>query len=121
VSVDPTTGSISLRALVPNPRGQLLPGLFVRARIEEGTNPKAILVPQRAVTRDATGKATALVVTADKKVERRALVTDRAVGDAWLVSDGLKAGEQVIIEGLQKVRPGAVVAPVPADKKQAQR
>ncbi len=121
VTVDPSTGSISLRALFPNTRAEILPGLFVRARIEEGQSNNAILVPQRAVTRDAQGRATALVVGADKKVERRQLVTDRAHGDSWLVSAGVKAGEQVIVDGLQKVRPGAPVTTVPADKKQAAR
>ena len=115
-SVDPTTGSISLRAIVPNPRGELLPGLFVRARIAEGTSPNAILVPQRAVTRDATGKALVLVVGPDKKVERRVVTATRPIGEAWLVTDGLKAGEQIIVEGLQKAKPGAVVNPVPSDK-----
>lgn len=119
--VDASTGSITLRAIVPNPKGELLPGLFVRARLAEGQSPNAILVPQRGITRDATGRATAMVVNAEKKVERRQLVTDRAIGDTWLVTEGLKAGDQVIVEGLQKVRPGAVVTPVPADKKQATR
>jgi len=114
VTVDPSTGSISLRALFPNPKRELLPGMFVRARIEEGTHPSALLVPQRAVTRDQAGRPMALVVTADKKVERRQLVADRAVGDAWLVTEGIKDGEQVIVEGLQKVRPGAAVIPVAA-------
>lgn len=118
-SVDPSTGAVSLRALFPNPKGDLLPGLFVRARIEEGTLSAAILVPQKAITRDQTGHATVLVVTPDKKVERRPVTTDRAVGDAWLVTEGLKAGEQVIVEGVQRARPGAQVVPVAADKKQA--
>jgi len=114
VTVDPGTGSISLRALLPNPRTELLPGMFVRARLEEGVNPQALLVPQVGVTRDQKGLPVALVVNAENKVERRQLVTDRAVGDAWLVTDGLKAGEQVIVEGLQKVRPGVEVRPVAA-------
>jgi membrane fusion protein (multidrug efflux system) len=114
VSVDPGTGSIGLRALFPNPKGELLPGMFVRARLEEGVSPQALLVPQVGVTRDQKGLPVVLVVNADKKVERRQLVTDRAIGDAWLVTEGLKAGEQVIVEGLQKVRPGALVNPVPA-------
>ena len=122
VTVDPSTGSIALRALFPNPKGELLPGMFVRARLDEGVNPQALLVPQVGVTRDQKGLPTALVVNADRKVERRQLVTDRAVGDAWLVTSGLKAGEQVIVEGLQKVRPGAEVNPVPAGgAKQAAR
>jgi membrane fusion protein (multidrug efflux system) len=114
VTVDPGTGSVALRALFPNPRGELLPGMFVRARLEEGVNPQALLVPQVAVTRDQKGVPVAMVVNAEKKVERRQLVTDRAVGDAWLITEGIKAGEQVIVEGLQKVRPGALVNPVPA-------
>jgi membrane fusion protein (multidrug efflux system) len=114
VSVDPGTGSIGLRALFPNPRGELLPGMFVRARLEEGINPQALLVPQVGVTRDQKGLPVAMVVNGERKVERRQLVTDRSIGDAWLITDGLKAGEQVIVEGLQKVRPGVQVNPVPA-------
>lgn len=114
VSVDPTTGSIALRVVVPNPRGELLPGMFVRARLDEGTNPKAILIAQKAVSRDQSGRPTALVVGKDKKVELRQLVTDRAIGDSWLVTSGLATGDQVIVEGLQKVRPGAPVTPGPA-------
>jgi membrane fusion protein, multidrug efflux system len=114
VSVDPTTGSIAIRAIFPNPRGELLPGMFVRARIEEGTDPNAILLVQKAVSRDQSGRPTALVVGKDGKAELRQLVTDRAIGDSWLVTSGLAAGDQVIVEGLQKVRPGAPVNPVPA-------
>jgi membrane fusion protein (multidrug efflux system) len=114
VTVDPSTGSIALRALFPNPKAELLPGMFVRARLDEGVNPQALLVPQVGVTRDQKGLPTALVVGPDGKVERRQIATDRAIGDAWLVTSGLKAGEQVIVEGLQKVRPGAQVKPVPA-------
>jgi membrane fusion protein (multidrug efflux system) len=114
VSVDPGTGSIGLRALFPNPKDELLPGMFVRARLEEGVNPQALLVPQVGVTRDQKGLPVVLVVNAEKKVERRQVVTDRTIGDAWLVTEGLKAGEVVIVEGLQKVRPGALVNPVPA-------
>jgi membrane fusion protein, multidrug efflux system len=122
VTVDPSTGSITLRALFRNPRGELLPGLFVRARLEEGVNPQALLVPQQGVSRDQKGFPIALVVNAQNKVERRQLVTERAVGDAWLVSAGVVAGDQVIVEGLQKVRPGAEVKPVPASAaKQASR
>lgn len=114
VSVDQSTGSIALRVIVPNPKGELLPGMFVRAKIDEGTSPNAILVPQRAVTRDQAGKPMALVVDKSGKVDRRVLVTDRAVGDSWLVTQGLAAGDQVIVEGLQKARPGAQVIAVPA-------
>jgi membrane fusion protein (multidrug efflux system) len=114
VTVDASTGSVTLRAVFPNPRGELLPGMFVRAVIEQGTDPDAILVPQRAVTRDQRGQATALVVGADRKVERRVLEAARVVGDAWLVTSGLSAGDQVIVEGLQKIRPGVEVTTVPA-------
>jgi membrane fusion protein, multidrug efflux system len=114
VTVDPSTGSIALRALFPNPRAELLPGMFVRARVEEGVNPEALLVPQQGVTRDQKGLPTALIVNAKNVVERRQLVTERAVGDAWLVTSGVKPGERVIVEGLQKVRPGAEVSAVPA-------
>jgi membrane fusion protein, multidrug efflux system len=114
VTVDPGTGSIALRALFPNPKGELLPGMFVRARLEEGVSPQALLVPQVGVTRDQKGMPVAMVVNAEKKVERRQLTTDRAVGNAWLVTDGIRPGDQVIVEGLQKVRPGVQVNPVPA-------
>jgi membrane fusion protein (multidrug efflux system) len=122
VTVDPGTGSITLRALFPNPRRELLPGMFVRARLEEGVNPRALLLPQQGVTRDQKGQPTVLVVNAEDKVERRRIVTERAIGDAWLVSSGLEAGDRVIVEGLQKVRPGVDVKPVPAGgAKQAAR
>lgn len=114
VTVDPGTGSIALRALFPNPRGELLPGMFVRARLEEAVDPKALLVPQIGVTRDQKGLPVALVVNAEGKVERRQITTDRAIGDAWLVTGGLEPGERVVVEGLQKVRPGAQVKAVPA-------
>jgi membrane fusion protein (multidrug efflux system) len=113
VTVDPGTGSIVLRALFGNPKGELLPGMFVRARLDEGVNPQALLVPQVGVTRDQKGLPIVLVVNSEKKVERRQIVTDRAVGNAWLVTDGIRPGDQVIVEGLQKVRPGAQVNPVP--------
>lgn len=115
VTVDPTTGSVALRATVPNPKAELMPGMFVRARVDEGTKADALLVPQRAVSRDQNGKPFTLVVGQGNKVERRPLVTDRAVGDAWLVSQGVAAGDRVIVEGLQKVRPGAEVTAVPAE------
>jgi membrane fusion protein (multidrug efflux system) len=114
VTVDATTGSISLRAVFPNPKRELLPGMFVRARIDEGTQQNALLVPQRAVQRDQAGRPVALVVTAANKVERRQLAADREVGDAWLVTSGINPGDKVIVEGLQKVRPGGDVIPVQA-------
>jgi len=114
VNVDPSTGSVALRALVPNPRGELLAGMYVHARIDEGSQPDALLVPQRAVTRDRSGRATALVVDPAGTVQLRPLQVDRAVGDAWLVTQGIASGDRVIVEGLQRVRPGATVRAVPA-------
>ncbi|MGA9522645.1 MAG: efflux RND transporter periplasmic adaptor subunit [Myxococcaceae bacterium] len=110
VTVNPTTGSITLRAIFPNPDGQLLPGMFVRAQLEEGTRPSALLVPQIALTRDAQGKASVLVVGKDNKVELRSVVAPRTVNDKWMVTEGLDAGDKVIVNGLQKVRPGAQVS-----------
>ena len=112
VTVDPSTGAIVLRALFPNPKGELLPGMYVRAIIEEGVRDNAITVPQQAVTRDGKGDATALVVGADGKVEQRRLQTARTLGDSWLIDDGIKAGDRVIVDNLQRVRPGAQVQPV---------
>jgi len=111
VTVDETTGSITLRAIVPNPNHTLLPGMFVRARLDEGTNPNALLVPQQAVTRTPTGQATVMVVGADNKVESRPVTTSQAIGDKWLVTGGVKAGERVISTGLQRAKPGAQVTP----------
>ncbi|EPL4843034.1 multidrug efflux RND transporter periplasmic adaptor subunit SdeX [Serratia marcescens] len=109
VTVDETTGSITIRALFPNPNDTLLPGMFVRARLDEGVRSDALLVPQQGVTRNPRGEATALVVGADDKVELRTLKADQAIGDKWLVTDGLKAGDRVIVTGLMKVQPGAQV------------
>ncbi|WP_337008126.1 efflux RND transporter periplasmic adaptor subunit [Pantoea sp. AS142] len=111
VTVDETTGSITLRAIVPNPNHVLLPGMFVRARLDEGTNPNALLIPQQAVTRTPTGQATVMVVGADNKVEARQVTTSQAIGDKWLVTDGVKAGERVISTGLQRAKQGAQVTP----------
>ncbi|MEM5429298.1 efflux RND transporter periplasmic adaptor subunit [Cupriavidus oxalaticus] len=109
VAVDQGTGSVTLRAVFPNPRHELLPGMFVHARLREGVKTDALLVPQQGVTRDLKGQATALVVNAKDEVELRQIRTERAVGDKWLVSEGLSAGDRVIVEGLQFVRPGAKV------------
>lgn len=111
VTVDETTGSITLRAVFPNPDQRLLPGMFVRARLEEGVNPNALLVPQQGVTRTPTGEATAMVVGQDNKVELRKLTADQAIGDKWLVSAGLKDGDRVIVTGIQRAKPGAQVTP----------
>lgn len=113
VTVDQSTGSITLRAIFPNPKQTLLPGMFVRAILEEGVNEQAILVPQRGVGRNPKGEATVMVVGAEEKVEPRVIKTDKTVGDNWLVSEGLKAGDRVIVEGLQKARPGTAVKAVP--------
>jgi membrane fusion protein, multidrug efflux system len=111
VTVDPGTGSVTLRAVFPNPQSVLLPGMFVRERLEEGVNEKGLLVSQRAVTHNDRGEATVTVVGADNKASIRIIKTDRAVGDQWLVSDGVAPGDKVIVIGLQWARPGGVVHP----------
>jgi len=113
VTVDQTTGSVTLRAVFPNPKQTLLPGMFVRAILEEGVDAQAILVPQRGVTRTPKGDAMVMVVGAEDKAEARPIKVVRTVGDSWLVSEGLKAGDRVILEGLQKARPGTPVKAVP--------
>lgn len=113
VTVDPSTGAVTLRSLFPNPNQILLPGMFVRAVVQEGVNEQAILVPQRGVTRNPAGDAMALVVGAEEKVEARILKVDRTLGENWLVTDGLKPGDRVILEGIQKARPGTPVKAVP--------
>jgi membrane fusion protein (multidrug efflux system) len=112
VSVDPETDSVTLRAVFPNPRRELLPGMFVRAVVSEGWIDDAVLVPQKGVTRNARGEPTALVVGEGDKVELRILKIDRAIGDKWMVTDGLKVGDRLIVEGLQKAPPESVVRPV---------
>jgi membrane fusion protein (multidrug efflux system) len=113
VTVDESTGSVLLRAVFPNRQRTLLPGMFVRAKLAVGSSAKALLVPQAAVTRNARGDATVLVVSADSKVSERVIQVDRAVGSDWLVAAGLAAGDRVVVEGLQKVRPGAMVKAIP--------
>ncbi len=113
VSVDSTTGSIILRVVFPNPKHLLLPGMFVRAEMEEGVNKQAILIPQQAVSRDTKGNPVALIVDAKGNVQQRMLTLERAIGNRWLVTSGLAAGDRVIVEGVQKVRPGAAVKVVP--------
>lgn len=115
ITVDEGTGSIQIRAVFPNPKGILLPGMFVHARLDEGVRNEAILVPQEGVTRDPKGQAMVMLLGKDNKVEPRQIKTDRAVGDKWLVSEGLVAGDKVIVQGLQKARPGQPVNPSPAD------
>ncbi|GFM52086.1 secretion protein HlyD [Pseudomonas cichorii] len=132
VSVDQGTGSVTLRAVFPNPEHRLLPGMFVHAQLQAGVSAQAILAPQQGVTRDQKGTPTALVVNKDNKVELRTLVAKRTVGSEWLIEEGLNAGDRVITEGLQYVKPGAEVkvaeatnvkganpAPAPATEKAA--
>jgi membrane fusion protein (multidrug efflux system) len=114
VTVDPTTGSFALRVVVPNPDHILLPGMYVRAVVGDGERDNALLVPQQGVTHDQKGQTTAMVVGKDGKVELRAVRVSRAIGDKWLVEEGLAAGDQVIVEGLQKIRPGMPLQPTEA-------
>ncbi|EGT3574215.1 efflux RND transporter periplasmic adaptor subunit [Citrobacter amalonaticus] len=109
VTVDESTGSITLRAIFPNPQHTLLPGMFVRARIDEGIQPDAILIPQQGVTRTPRGDATVLIVNNQNQVEPRAVVASQAIGDKWLISEGLQPGDQVIVSGIQKAHPGMTV------------
>lgn len=112
VTVNPATGTQTIRAIFDNPRGLLLPGMYVQAELVEGVQANAITVPQRAVSRDEKGKATVLVVGKDNKVEQRSLEAIRTIGDRWLIAKGLKVGERVIVEGGMMLRPGAVVRAV---------
>ncbi len=114
VTVDPGTGSVTLRAVFPNPDKVLLPGMFVRAQLVAGLKSEAILVPQQGVTRNTKGDPTAMVVNAESKVEVRPIKTERAVGNRWLVGEGLQPGDRVITEGLQFIQPGVEVDAVPA-------
>lgn len=113
VSVDPTTGSVILRMVFPNPNRVLLPGMFVRALVKEGVNEHAMMVPQQAVSRDAKGNPYVLVVGTNNTAELKVLALDRAINDKWLVTSGLGPGDRVIVEGLQRVRPGVPVREVP--------
>jgi len=113
VSVDPATGSQVLRAVFPNPRGLLLPGMFARAELVQGTENNALLVPQQAVNRDEKGNPTVLVVGRDGKLAQRVLTASRTVGENWIVTGGLRAGERVVMEGAQMLQPGAQVKAVP--------
>jgi membrane fusion protein (multidrug efflux system) len=114
VNVDEATGAVTLRAIFPNPNGILLPGMFVRATVIEGVEEHAILAPQQGVSRNEKGDATALVVDARNIARLKVLKTARAIGDKWLVTDGLKPGDRLIVEGLQKALPDMPVHPVPA-------
>jgi len=109
VTVDQSTGSVTLRAVFPNAKGQLLPGMYVRARMTQGLKSDAILVPHAAISRDPRGNATVMVVNSESKVESRIVKTAQSINDKWVVTEGLAAGERVIVEGLQRVKPDAVV------------
>jgi membrane fusion protein (multidrug efflux system) len=111
VTVNPTSGAVTLRAVVPNPEGLLMPGMYVRAQLEEAVDEAAILVPQQSVTRTAKGDAIVLVVNAQNKVEQRPVDVSRAVGSQWMVDAGLAAGDRVIVEGFQKIKVGDEVKP----------
>lgn len=114
VTVDPATGSVILRMVFPNPESTLLPGMYVRAVVQEGIAEEAILAPQQGVTRDPRGNPVALIVDDAGKVQQRVLMIDRAIGNQWLVVSGLKAGERLIVEGMMNVRPGAAVKVIPS-------
>ncbi len=121
VTVDPTTGSVILRVVFPNPENILLPGMFVRTLINEGVNEQAILIPQQSITRDPKGNPYALIVNAESKTELRMLTLDRTIGDKWLVSSGIAPGDQVIVAGLLMLRPGTEVKAAPLDPPQAEK
>jgi membrane fusion protein (multidrug efflux system) len=112
-AVDPTTGSVAMRVVVPNPDLVLLPGMYVRAVISSAIIHDGLLVPQRGITRSPDGQAIAMVVADDNTVEQHTVTVGNTIGDQWLVEDGLSAGDRVIVEGLQKIKPGAVVIPSP--------
>ncbi len=121
IDVNPETGTITVRAVLPNPRGDLLPGLFVRARVGQGTVPNAILVPQAAVSRDPRGRGSVLVVGAGDMLEKREIVADSPLGQNWIVTSGLKPGDRVVVEGLTGAREGQKAKVVPAGSKQVDR
>lgn len=121
VSVDAGTGSVTLRAVFPNPDGLLLPGMFVHANLINGVQSKAILAPQQGITRNAKGEATAMVVNAEDEVEARSLKAQRTVGDRWLVTEGLQDGDRIITEGIQFVKPGISVETYPANNVKTQQ
>ncbi|MGL4713714.1 MAG: efflux RND transporter periplasmic adaptor subunit, partial [Shewanella sp.] len=109
VSVDPNTGSVILRATFPNPDGMLLPGMYVRAMLNAGTDPQAILIPQKAITRNSKGEAVAMIVNEQGLVESKIVTTAEVINNQWRITSGLAVGDKLIVEGLQKIRPGAPV------------
>ncbi|HAJ13855.1 MAG TPA: efflux transporter periplasmic adaptor subunit, partial [Comamonadaceae bacterium] len=110
--VNPTMGTVTLRAIVPNPDGALLPGMYVQALLPTGLAPDALLVPQQSVSRDLTGQASVIVILADGVTEKRPLTLARAIGSQWLVDSGLQGGERVVVDGFQRFKPGDKVEPV---------
>ncbi|HDR16170.1 MAG TPA: efflux RND transporter periplasmic adaptor subunit [Desulfobacteraceae bacterium] len=121
VTVDPTTGSVILRIVFPNPKGVLLPGMFVRAVLPEGVNEEAIVIPQQAVSRNPKGEPFTLIVDEENKVQPRPLELGRAIGNSWVVSSGLAPGDRVIVEGMQRARPGTPVNAVPFEMAESKR
>ncbi|MVF04562.1 efflux RND transporter periplasmic adaptor subunit [Serratia marcescens] len=121
VAVDEATGSVTLRAVFPNPEHELLPGMYVHATVDNGVDPKAILAPQQGITRNAKGEATALVVDEQNKVAQRTVTAERVVGSNWLIGSGLNEGDRLIVEGTSKVTIGAAVKPVAVSLDKAQR
>ncbi len=115
VQVNPSTGAVTLRAVVPNPDGVLMPGMYVQTQLPTGVSTEALLVPQQVVTRDIAGQASVLVVGPDNKVARRPIEVERAVGNRWLVSSGLKAGDVVVVDGFQRIKPGDIANPQAVD------
>ena len=114
--MDPSSGTVNLRAVFPNPDDVLLPGMFVRAVVQEGINKRAILIPQEAVSRDPKGNPLTLIVDTEGNVRQQPIEIDRAVGNQWLITGGLAPGEQIIIEGMLKVRPGMKVRATPSGR-----
>ncbi|CAH3612525.1 MULTISPECIES: efflux RND transporter periplasmic adaptor subunit [Serratia] len=121
VAVDEATGSVTLRAVFPNPEHELLPGMYVHATVDNGVDPKAILAPQQGITRNAKGEATALVVDEQNKVAQRTVSAERVVGSNWLIGSGLNEGDRLIVEGTSKVTIGAAVKPVEVSVDKTQR
>ena len=120
-AVDESTGSVTLRALFPNPDGELLPGMFVRGRLPEGQRENAILVPQKGITRDPTGQAFAMVIDSNNTVQKVKVETERAVKSQWLIASGLKDGDRLAVDGLQRIQPGMPVNPVDTEQADAQQ
>jgi membrane fusion protein (multidrug efflux system) len=120
VTVDPTTGSVILRVVFPNPREILLPGMFVRAILQEGVNDRAIMIPQQSVSRNPKGEPYVFIVDAENKAQLKQIVLDREIGNAWLVRSGLVPGEKIIVEGMLRVTPDIEVAPVPFEERKQQ-